>query len=225
MEEIKLKGPIEYIKEAWKIYTKKENFIFFVRIMSIVVLLVTSVGFVFGYLFPQQSWENIQYENPIMIVVFIVLILASVILGLWTQTATYFSILKLGQTEKEVFKLGFSKMLKFFLVSLVVGLIVLLGLILLIIPAIIFGTWYSFSVWLVLDKGMGIGEALKTSKTMVKGNFWRILGRSIIFGLFTFFISILTSLIPYIGGLIVSFIAPLYMLPFFLLYKDLSLEK
>jgi len=225
MEEIKIKGPVEYVKEAWKIYTKKENFIFFARIMAVVVLLTTSVGFVFGYLFPQQSWENIQYENPMMIVIFIVLTLLSVVLGLWTQTTTYFSILKLGQTEKEVFKLGFSKMLKFFLVSLVVGLLIFLGLILLIIPAIILGTWYSFSVWLVLDRGMKIGEALKTSKAMVKGRFWKILGRSIVFGLFALLVSILTSVIPYAGSLITSFVTPLFMLPFYLLYKDLLLEQ
>ncbi len=225
MEQITLKGPVEYIKEAWKIYTKKENFIFFARIMAVVVLLSTSIGFVFGYLFPQQSWENIQYENPIMIVVFIVLTILSVVLGLWTQTTTYFSILKIGQTEKEVFRLGLSNMFKFFLISLVVGLIVLLGLILLIIPAIIFGTWYSFSVWLVLDRGMKIGEALKTSKSMVKGKFWKIFGRSVAFGLFTILISIVTSMIPYAGSLIASFVTPLFMLPFYLLYKDLLLEK
>jgi hypothetical protein len=225
MEEIKIKGPVEYIKEAWKIYIKKENFMFFARIMAVVVLLTTSVGFIFGYLFPQQSWENIQYENPMMIVVFIALTLLSVVLGLWTQTTTYFSILKLGQTEGEVLKLGFSKMSKFFLISFVVGILIFFGLILLIIPAIVLGVWYSFSVWLVLDKGMSIGEALKTSKAMVKGKFWKILGRSTVFGLFTLLVSILTSVIPYAGSLIASFVTPLFMLPFYLLYKDLLIEK
>lgn len=225
MQEQILKGPIEYIKEAWQIYTKKENFIYFAKIMAVVVLLTTSVGFAFGYLFPQQSWENIQYENPMMIVLFTVLTLLSVVLGLWTQTTTYFSILKLGQTEKEVFKLGFSNMLRFFAISFIVGLIVLFGLILLIIPAIIFGVWYSFSVWLVLDKGMGIREALRTSKAMVKGRALKIFGRSIVFGLFTLLISILTSVIPYAGSLIASFITPLFMLPFFLLYRDLSINS
>jgi uncharacterized membrane protein len=222
MEQLTLKGPIEYIKEAWKIYTKKENFTFFARVMAVVVLLTTSLGFVFGYLFPQQSWENIQYENPMMIVAFVILTLVSIVLGLWTQTTTYFSILKIGQTEKEVFRSGFSNMVKFFMISLMVGLIVLLGLVLLIIPAIIFGTWYSFSVWLVLDKGMKTGEALKASKAMVKGRFWKILGRSIVFGLFTLLISILTSVVPYAGNLIASFLTPLFMIPFYLLYRDLS---
>lgn len=222
MQEQVLKGPIEYIKEAWGIYTKKENFIFFARIMAVVVLVTTSVGYLFSYFFPQQSWGEIQYENPMMIVMFITLTLMSIVLGLWTQTTTYFSILKLGQTEREVFKLGFSNMLKFFAVSFVVGLIVLFGLILLIIPAIIFGIWYSFSVWLVLDRGIRIGEALKQSKAMVRGRFWKIFGRSIVFGLFTLLISVLTSVIPYAGSLIASFVTPLFMLPFFLLYRDLS---
>lgn len=225
MKKDKLKRPAEYIKEAWDIYTKKENFIFFARVMAVIVLVTTSVGYLFNYLFPEQSWENIQNQNPIMIIIFFVLVLISIISGLWTQTATYFSIIKIGRAEQEVFKLGFSKMLRFLSVSLVVGLITLLGLVLLIIPAIVFGVWYSFSVWLVLDKGMKISEALKTSKAMVKGKFWKVLGRSVVFGLFTLFISILTSVIPYVGSLATSFVAPLFMLPFYLLYKDLYFEK
>lgn len=222
MQETKLKTPVEYIKEAWSIYTKKENFIFFAKIMAVVTILTFFIGFITGYLFPSTYTQNIDYSNIPLLIGFILVSLLAFIIGLCSQTTTYFSILKLGQSEKEVFKLGFRNIVKFFMVSLVVGLIVVLGLVLLIIPAVIFGVWYSFSVWLVLDKGMKIGEALKQSKAMVKGRFWKVLGRTVTFGLFAFFVSIVVVAIPYAGNLIISFVAPLFMLPFYLLYKDLS---
>lgn len=224
MEETKLRGPVEYIKEAWGIYTKKENFIFFAKIMAVVVVIL-SIPTIVGSFSPdylpenQYNFNNISFVDGIIKLFIIVFVFG--LIGLWSQTTTYLSILKIGYTEKEVFVLGIKKIGKFFLVSLVVGLIVLLGLVLLIIPAILFGVWYSFSVWLVMDKDMKIGEALKTSKAMVKGRFWKVLGRSFVFGLFSFFVSLIFTAIPYAGSLLVSFLVPLFMLPFYLLYKDL----
>jgi uncharacterized membrane protein len=208
-----MKTPIEYIKEAWRIYTKKENFVFFAKIMSVVVILTSAIGYLISYFYSSNEWQNAG---------FVILTLLSIVVGLWSQTTQYFAILKMGNKEKEIFRLGLKNILKFFLVALVVGLIALLGLVLLIIPAIIFGVWYSFSIWLVLDKNLKIGEALKTSKAMIKGRFWKVLGRSFVFGLFIFLISLIITIIPYAGSLLISFVSPLFMLPFYLLYRDLS---
>lgn len=220
MEETKLSGPVEYIKEAWGIYTKKENFIFFAKIMAVLSILSAAVGYIVGYFYP-AGLEGFDYSNIPMLIGFILISIISIILSFWTQTTQYYSILKIGSSEVEIFRLGFKKSFKFFLISLTVGLIILLGLVLLIIPAILFGVWYSFSIWLVMDKDMKIGEALKTSKAMVKGRFWKVLGRSFVFGLFSFFVSLIFTAVPYAGSLLVSFLAPLFMLPFYLMYKDL----
>lgn len=220
-----MKTPIEYIKEAWGIYTKKENFIFFTKIMAVLVIFSSAISFTTGYFYSSDYVNNIDFSNKPMFIGFVAISLIAVIGGLWSQTTTYFSILKMGDSEKEVFKIGYQKIGRFLLISLVIGLIILGGTILLIIPAIIFGIWYSFSTWLVLDKNMGIKEALKQSKLMVKGKFWKILGRSVVFGLFTFIVSVVLSLIPYAGSFLLSFIAPLLLLPFYLLYRDLSVTS
>lgn len=220
-----MKTPIEYIKEAWGIYTKKENFIFFTKIMAVLVIFSSAISFTTGYFYSSDYVNNIDFSNKPMFIGFVAISLIAVIGGLWSQTTTYFSILKMGDSEKEVFKIGYQKIGRFLLISSVVGLIVVGGLILLIIPAIIFGVWYSFSTFLVLDKNLSIKEALRTSKLMVKGRFWKILGRLAAFGLFSFIISLLLTVIPYAGTLIVSFIAPLFTLPFYLLYRDLSVTN
>lgn len=219
-----MKGPVEYIKEAWAIYIKKENFVFFARIMAVLVIATTAIGLVSGYFYPTDYLQNSDFTNIPMFVGFLVISLVSIILGLWSQSTQYFAILKMGDPEKEIFKIGYQKIGRFLLISLVIGLIILGGTILLIIPAIIFGVWYSFSTWLVLDKNMGIKESLKVSKQMVSGKFWKILGRSLVFGLFAFLVSIVLSIIPYAGEIMLSFIAPLLLLPFYLLYRDLSIN-
>ena len=219
-----MKGPIEYIVEAWKIYTKKENFIFFAKVMAVLVLVTTAIGFVTGYFYPEDYLKNADFSNISVLVGFIALSLVAIIAGLWSQTVTYISIFKMGSNEIVLFKLGYKNIWKYLSISLVVGLIFFGGAILLIIPAFIFGVWYSFSTFLVLDKKLGIKESLKRSKAMVSGNFWRIVGRYFVFGLFGFAISIALTTIPYVGSLLVSFIAPLFTLPFYLLYRDLSIN-
>lgn len=212
-----MKTPIEYIKEAWGIYTKKENFIFFARIMAVIVIISTSISYLLSYYYSPDDWQNIG---------FVALTMLLIVVGLWSQTTQYFAVLKIGNPpaggEKDIFKLGFKNMTRFLFISFVVGLIVLGGAILLIIPAIIFGVWFSFATFLVLDKNMKIKEALKTSKLMVNDKFFLVLGRFVVFGLFTFVVSLILTIVPYIGSLIVSFVAPLFMLPFYLLYRDLG---
>lgn len=217
-----MKGSIEYIKEAWGIYFKKENFIFFARIMAIVVIISSAIGYLFSYLYPTTNWQDFKFENTPMMLGFLTLTLVSIVIGFWTQAVRYFALFRMGSSEREIFRLGYKNILRLFLISLTLGLIVFLGAILLIIPAIIFGIWYSFSTYLVLDKEMGIKEALRTSKLMVRGRFFKVLGRYFVFSLFFIFVSIILSLIPYIGSLIVSFMAPLFVLPYYLLYRDLS---
>lgn len=225
MEERTIKGPIEYIKEAIKIYTNKENFVYFAKIMAVLTVASLLISIPLGYFFPDEVKQNLGSQDVPLLISFVLLSIASIIVGLWTQVTTYYSILRIGSDEKEILTLGFKKIGKFFLVTMTLSLIIVFGFILLIIPAILFGVWYAFTTFLVLDKEMGIRDSLKLSKQMAKGNFWKIIGRTIVFGFFTIVVSILLAVIPYLGSIALSFVAPLFMLPFYLLYKDLSFSK
>ncbi len=211
MQEQTLKSPTEYIKEAFRIYFKKENFVFFVKIMAVLAIIASLIGYTLSY-----------YEKPVYDPFYLLFITLTVIAGVWMNTIEYYSLLHIGGEVRSVFTAGIRNMFKFFLISLTVGLIIFFGLVLLIIPGIIFAVWYSFAIWLVLDRGLKIGEALRTSKAMVSGRFWKILGRSVVFGLFSLLASIVFGAVPYIGPFVLSLISPLLMLPFYLLYQDIS---
>lgn len=206
-----MKGPIQYIKEAWVIYTKKENFIFFAKIMAILATISAILGYSVVYL---------KTQNNDLLLICAGLLIA--IFGVWLNSTQYVVVLNQNLNPKDVFKLGFKKMWRFFLISIVLGFIILAGIILLIIPAFIFGIWYSFSLFLVMDKDLSIKESLSQSKAMVKGKFWKVLGRNLVFGLFGFLIGLVLGFVPYAGTIVVSFLAPLFILPSYLLYRDLS---
>lgn len=222
MQEVTLKGSVEYIKEAINIYFKKENMIFFVKVMSLVVIFSTVVSFLIGYLYPTNTYP--RNDSMASIITYIVLTILSMIFSIWMQSATYFSILEMKNNEVEVIKKSLKKLLPFFGISFVLGLIFLLGTLLLIIPGIIFGIWYSYTLFLVFEKNMKLGQALKTSKELVKGRMLKVFGRGIVFGLFMIIASILVSIIPFAGSVILGLLSPLFVLPSYLLYKDLSVN-
>ncbi|MFH1289527.1 MAG: hypothetical protein ABIH88_02295 [Patescibacteria group bacterium] len=75
---------------------------------------------------------------------------------------------------------GGKLLLNFLLTSILYGLIVLAGLILLVVPGIIWAIKYQYSLYLVVDKNMSPMQAIKTSGKMTSGVKWSLLGFAII---------------------------------------------
>ncbi|WKZ25430.1 MAG: hypothetical protein QY322_03525 [bacterium] len=216
-----MRTAIEYIKEALKIYFKKENMAFFIKVMSIPVIFSTLATFLYEYYYPTENYQEFDMSGGLTI--FLVLTVVSALLSFWMQASAYFSILEINKNEFEVVKKSLRMLPTFVGVSLVLGLIILSGLLLLIIPAIIFGLWYSFTLFLVFDKSMSLREALKASKLMVKGRMMKVFGRFIVFGLFSIVVTMFVTIIPVAGSLVMGLLSPLFLLSSYLLYKDLLL--
>lgn len=85
-------------------------------------------------------------------------------------------------------------------VSILSGLVIALGFILLIVPGIIFAVWYVFSYFTVLIEGKKGTAALRASKTLSSGRFMAVLGRLVVLLLIymgcSILISIVVSILP-----------------------------
>lgn len=91
------------------------------------------------------------------------------------------------------------------LVALLQILVTIGGLILLIIPGILFFVWFSLSQFTVMLDGKRGFEALQTSKSMVKGRFWKVVslffgGTVVIFFVYSICISVIISVITALQG-------------------------
>ena len=97
-------------------------------------------------------------------------------------TATLLKLIRgiMVKVSFEGFKMSVMTYLKYFAVNLLVGLIIMVGTVLCIIPGIFFATRLAFADWYILDHPeAGIGDALSASWNMTKGNFWSVLGLQI----------------------------------------------
>jgi hypothetical protein len=115
------------------------------------------------------------------------------------------------------------------------GLVTILGFIALIVPGIIFAVWFSFGYFvLVFEDKRGV-DALKTSKSYVKGKWWAVLGRFLFIGFILLLVSIFTEIATavletglenvarsIIGFILNAIITPISIAYIYLLYKDAS---
>jgi hypothetical protein len=223
-----LSSPIDLLKKAVEIFFKKENFVYFLKLMLIVLVVSFGVGLLAtlpsGGLVLLTGQDPSQ--NPIWILPLLAGAIAMIILSIWMQAVIYESVRKVFSKEsleiKITLKSGWAKTWKFFLVGLALMFIIVFGLLLLIIPGIIFAVWFSFSQFIMISEGLGVRASLAKSKGLVKGRFWPIFGRFIVFALVIGIFQILLSLVPFVGGFTSLFFTPLFILPSYLLYQELS---
>jgi hypothetical protein len=127
------------------------------------------------------------------------------------------------------YRYGLKRLWSVILVSILVGLVVAVGFILLVIPGIIFLVFLSVSIPVLIVEGRRGTEAMGRSWNLVKGNFWHAFGVIVVAALI---VGIISGIIGAIGGdnwavrWIFTAIAQILTVPFaslvsVLLYLDL----
>jgi uncharacterized membrane protein len=99
--------------------------------------------------------------------------------------------------------------------TLLVGLAVLLGLVLLIVPGIIFALMFMFTSFLVIDRGLGPIDAMKESKRITSGYKWPLFGFVLLLAL----INVVGAAVLLVGLLVT---VPVTSLAFAYAYRLLS---
>lgn len=137
--------------------------------------------YMFLYILPMGLWTILPIVSErLSVVVYIVLaIVLSVLIG-WYYLALIKAIGKIVETNTVPhWKLSLGETLpliwRSFYTALLYLIIVIGGLILFIIPGIIFSNWYTFSIYEVLFNGKKGWQALKGSKEIVVGRWWEVL--------------------------------------------------
>ena len=118
------------------------------------------------------------------------------------QYGVAFAFLKSARGDKleikDMFE-AFKNYLNAVLASLLVGVIILIGLVLLIIPGIIFACKLAFTPYLVVDRKMAVMAAIEESWRMTGGHAWKVF----FIGLLAIPISI-AGLLCFIVGIVIS---------------------
>lgn len=160
----------EMVKKGWQLYSANiAKFLYPVLIMIL----------------PQVALFFINYfmVKPLVLLTLVISAI-SIIINLWMGIYLIELINKLYtnkySVQENLYEASFRKIPSYFLISILVGLAVLGGFILLIVPGIIFAIWYCFAGYinvLETDNNKGLA-AMRRSKELVVGKwgatFWRL---------------------------------------------------
>lgn len=179
-------------------------------IVCIIILMATSF-------IPNLLSSLVAREDQPNIVSFIIQIIGW-ILQMAVSLGMIGVALKLYDKKKVEYKNLFDYfvlIIPYFLGSLIYGIIVVVGIILLIIPGIIWGIKFRFFPYFMVDKKMDPFKALSESSKITKGVKWQL-----------FFFGIVILAINIIGGLLLLvgllFTIPLSIMAEVYVYKKLS---
>lgn len=221
----KMENPLVMIKASWPIYKQKFwQLIALTLATPIGILVLVGIGAGVGVLIPFFNLPLAVFMIifGILICVYIFLSVELVIWSLAAQAAIRLIIKNNSQkySFKEALLAGRKQIKDFFIVSFTVGLFTLLWSLLLIIPGIIMGIYYSLAIWVYFYEGIKGNAALKRSRELVKDYWWAVFGRLILVGLVVGFVinlptafmdkdSIATANYSFISTILEFLIAPL----------------
>lgn len=144
------------ISFGWE--TVKKNFWYFVGV-AVVSTIISSLG--------SESSDNNSWD------------LVGLLATTWMTCGTTWIYLQMRRGTRLPFSKLFTSVESFLPVlgaSLLYYLIVFVGLIFLIVPGIYFGIKYQFTVPLIIDKKLGVFEAMRHSAAMTQGRKMSIFG-------------------------------------------------
>lgn len=157
------------VRFGWDTFKKRPWFFIGVSIL---------IAFVSG-LSSQLSSALEPLSRADMFLVGIVLVVASMVVSVLLKMGTINLLLRAHEAPESA---KFTDLWApqpfwtFVLAGITVGIIAVVGFILLIVPGVVWSLRYMFVPYLVMDRKLGVSEALAESSRITKGHKWQLLG-------------------------------------------------
>jgi len=183
--------------------------------------LIPILGIVAAFIVFAIAGRNTDTPNPAASGIGFAFFLAAYVILIVVYPAIYLTLLKSVKGQEislsEAFHEGLTYFWRFFGLIILTGLIVGVGLLLLIVPGIIWLRMYWLAPYYLIDRNLGIGEAMRQSKAdskLYKGPIYGVLGVFVLFGLL--------GAVPFVGSIVGTILQFLYYAAPALRYQEIS---
>lgn len=230
-QTVSLLGPGELLRKTFQIYKRRIGVFLGIMVIPFLVYLLFIPFFLLPLFFNLSFIAFYKSLGlillPFVLSVMIVLGIIAFVVNLWASIALLYAVKERDQKIgiKESFTKGWSKILSYWWISILAGLITMVGFLLFIIPGIIFGLWFSLAGYVLVSEDIKGMKALLRSKQLVKGYWWKIFWRFLVLTFIVFLVTFITGFIPFIRNIIYVFITPFSITFSFLIYENLKQLK
>lgn len=221
----------ELLSKTFQIYKKRIGVFLVISVIPFLTYLVFVPFFLIPLFLNLPFIAFYKSLGPFLLIplisVIVVLGIMMVIVNLWAGVSLLYAIKERDQEIgiRESFAKAWPKILSYWWISILVGVITMLGFLLLIIPGIIFSIWFSLASYALVSEEKKGMKALLRSKELVKGYWWKIFWRFLVLTSIVFLITFIAGFIPFIGNIIYIFITPFSVTFSFLIYENLKQLK
>lgn len=221
-------GIVVIFSKSWQYFSANVGLIISLIFLSAVVI-IAPIALIGATMF---LFTDLWFLSIILGVVFLIV---AIILSIRIATATTLAAIRIiGYNEtptlRQIWQQSSSLTTKYLLTTILLSLTIIGGLILLIVPGVIFGLWYCLAIIVALDQKIGATAAMSESKRLVRGHMGTIFGFFAIYFLITVVIPLIpiedAPLVVSVVSMIVNFILNIiliFALPY--IYFALKQEK
>ncbi len=192
-----LLGPSQLFDRAWMIFEKKwkSALLIFLPLIGFVIAWMILMVVMVGGTAMLGGMSDFSGLGAGIIIAIVVSYIVFLVVGMWVQLAEIYLVVHHDRdvSFNEAYSASKQYILPYLWVSLLLGLIVATGFMVLIIPGIILAVAFAFSHLVLVDQNIkGLNAAL-TSREYVRGRWWGVFGRFFVLGLVYFILIILIS--------------------------------
>lgn len=208
-----LEGVIEMVTSTWKWYlTNIKKFLSIGGLMvgAQIVIAVLALAIIFSAGFMESGFSFTGATVGVILAI-VVLGIAMIVLSLWMTVALYTFVIgnDPAMTVRSAYLAARDKIGSYFSTSILVGLYVFLGFLLLIIPGIYWGVLYSLAPLIILAEGPGV-RAMSRSKELIKGYWLDVFIRYIVLGITVYILQlVIQTVFKQLGNSLNNIYSPL----------------
>ena len=197
----------ETISEAWSLVKGTKGSFFLSGIIYLVIfLIVTQLPFYLMFSSGMADPVLMNVINQVFSILLSPLLIGVTMMGIRRSLSKDISFSHMFEY--------YPRLISIVLMYLATSVLVIIGLVLLVIPGIYLSLSYAFAMILMLDKDMGIWEAMETSRKAVTKHWFKVFGFFFVIGLI-----MIVSAIPLGIGLIWTM--PLMFIGYGVLYRNI----
>jgi hypothetical protein len=244
-----LPGVRDLLSEAWGIYIQRLNTyvgIMIIPTVAMLAVILVLLSFLAGGAFLSLVGSSVDTTSGQAIVDAVTKTATGHAVPLIGLGIIFFAIMLLIQTWghlsllyaikdreenidiKESYRRGWQKIASSWWVSLLTLLAFMGGLLLFIVPGIIFVIWFSLAIFVLVNENIIGTKALSKSKEYIKGKWWSVFWRFVFIGIvssvFSMILSAVFSKMP-LGQQVINFASSLVMTPLTVIYTFLLYLK
>jgi uncharacterized membrane protein len=175
----------EVYSPAWKEF--KQKFKFNSKIIFYFVFIPGLLGLVFSIMSAYSNTAGVTIG-------YILFVLASIFLSIFASLAILFSSIFDVKSYSSAIAGGKKFYWRYIGLGIVTLFFIILLFLALIIPAIIFGVYWTFSTYILVGENKGIMDSLRGSFRLIRNHWWMVVGYGFLFGLIIWGIQILFSI-------------------------------